>query len=195
MALRLLPARRVLVAAPASRCPSRPLLDERLGRLLHARVERREDAQPALVDALPAEPLDQLAADLLLEIQAEGLADLEAVGQLDRAPSSRAPPSRSSIAPVVDHRLQHDVAARDRAIQVDGRRVARWRLDQAGEQRRLVDGQIARRACRSTRATPPRRRTARRRSTPCSGTARGSRSWCRGSRCSAARMTSFSLRR
>ena len=40
-------------------------------------IERREDAQPALVDALPAEALDQLAADLLLEIQAERLLDLE----------------------------------------------------------------------------------------------------------------------
>jgi hypothetical protein len=47
-----------------------PAGDSAFGSLLHRQVDRREDAQPALVHTLPAESFDQLSPDLLLEILA-----------------------------------------------------------------------------------------------------------------------------
>ena len=106
-------------------------------------VHRGKHAQPALVDALPAEALDELPADLLLEIEAEGLLDLEGVGQLDLCGSRAAPRCRRRWRPIDTIVCSTTLRRRDRAIEVDRRRVARRRLDQAGEQRRFVDVQVA----------------------------------------------------
>ena len=47
------------------------------------------------------------------------------------------------MAPDGDHGLQHDIAPGDRPVEVDGRGIARRGLDQAGEQRRFRDREIA----------------------------------------------------
>ena len=149
-------------------------LDQRFRRLLQRRIDRRVHAQAALVDALPAEAFDQFPADLLLEIEAGRFLDLETV------PSSTgvAAPVRTSawsIAPVDTIAWSTTLRRAIARSRLTGGRIARWRLDQPGEERRLLDRQVARGPCRNIRATPPRRRTGRRRNRPCSGTARGSR--------------------
>ena len=50
-----------------------PAADLGLGGLLHVQVERRVDLQPAFVDALPSEPLDELLAHFFFEVLAERL--------------------------------------------------------------------------------------------------------------------------
>ncbi len=117
------------------------LFDERLGRLLQLRMHRRVDLQAALIHALPAESLDQVAADLFLEIEAEGLGDFERVLQLHVLAAG------SVGCLLVDgagrsHRGEHHVAPRDRSIEVHRGRVAGWGLDQSGEQRRAADRQV-----------------------------------------------------
>ncbi len=115
-----------------------PLFERGLGRFLEVAVDRRVHPKATLVHALPAETLDQLATHLLLEIEAEGFLDLERVDDLDRR-RFRSLRRCGVDRPRVDHRQEDDVPARDRAIEVDVRRVARRRLDEAREQRRLVD--------------------------------------------------------
>ena len=88
---------RVLEARPALDV-LQPVFDHGLGRLLQVAVDRREDAQAALVDALPSESLDELAPDLLLEIEAEGFLDLERVVERDRRGFARSAVA-ASIAP------------------------------------------------------------------------------------------------
>ena len=53
--------------------------NRRLGGLLHGHVDRGVDAQPALVDALPAEPVHELAAHLLLEVEPERFVGVQTV--------------------------------------------------------------------------------------------------------------------
>ena len=61
-----------------------PAADFRLGGLLQIQVERRVDLQPAFVDALPAEPLDELLANLFFEVLAERLLTAQRVAELNR---------------------------------------------------------------------------------------------------------------
>ena len=63
---------------------------------------------------------------------------------------ARTLPGRAVDRAAVEHRLQDDVAARDRALEVDGRRVARRRLHQAGEQRGFRHRQLRRRLAEVT---------------------------------------------
>ena len=119
-----------------------PLLEDLFGRLLQLGIEGRVDAQPALIDALPAEPLDEILANLLLEIEPERFPDLEPVRQPDRLAARRLV-LRSVDRSRSDHRLQDDVAARDGAIEVHRRRVTRRRLNQSREQRGVGDAEIA----------------------------------------------------
>src|SRR5207249_1678884 len=60
------------------------LVDGCLGGDLLLHVDRREDAQTALVYALPAEPIDQLATHLFLEILAVRFLRAQYVGELHR---------------------------------------------------------------------------------------------------------------
>ena len=46
------------------------LIDGGIGGALHVRIDRRVDLQPALLDALVAELLDELAAHFVLEVLA-----------------------------------------------------------------------------------------------------------------------------
>ena len=99
-----------------SRCRRARAPTSRFGGLLHVEIDRRVDLQPALVDALPSEPLHELLAHFFLEV-------------LRRTASSRAQPvveqrgwlrSALLVGRAIDragvaHRLQDDVAPRDRA--------------------------------------------------------------------------------
>ena len=114
-----------------------------LRRLLHVEIDRRVDLEPALVHAVPSEALHELLADFFLEILAEGFLGPQRVGELGPA-SHRAVVRRAIDGAGVAHRLQHHVAARDRAVEADGRRVGRWRFHETGEQRRLGHVQILR---------------------------------------------------
>ncbi len=118
-----------------------PLLDERFGGSLQIAVDRRVDAEAALIDPLEPEPLHQLAADLLLEVETERLPDLERVVHLDGR-RLRARCGRRIDRAEIDHRLEDDVAPRDCAIEVDRRRIGRWTLNQPGQQRRFGHLQI-----------------------------------------------------
>ena len=60
------------------------VLEQLFRRSLQVAVDRRVDAETALVDTLPAKTLDELAPNLFLEIEAEGLLDFEGVVDLDR---------------------------------------------------------------------------------------------------------------
>ena len=155
-----------------------------LGRLLHLDVDGRVDAQPALVDALAAEALDELEPHLLLEVAAERLVAAQRVAcsttlrglRRRRASPRRWRPSRASPA-------ARRCGARPRAR--GSRWAPRWTATSRDRRSSPLRPPSARAtACRSSRATPPRRRRARRRSTSCSGTARGSRSfeYCRSMR-------------
>ncbi len=116
-------------------------LERPLGGLLHRRIDRRVDAQPAARDAAPAEAIDQLAPDLLLEVLAERLVALQAVLQVHRRVPGAIERGPVDL-PVLEHRRQDDVAAGHRLVHVDGGRPRRRRLDDAGDQRRFLDGQV-----------------------------------------------------
>ena len=121
-----------------------PFSSELFRRSLQVAVDRRVDAEAALVDTLPAETLDELAPHLFLEVEAEGLLDFEGVVDLDRR-RLRLFGGRRINRARAHHRLQHDVAARYRSIGVDRGRIARRRLDEAREQRRLRNVELGRR--------------------------------------------------
>jgi hypothetical protein len=114
----------------------------RFGGLLHVEIEGRVHLQAALVDAVPPEALHELLAHLFLEVLAVGLFRAQRVGEA-RLAAQRLLVGRRVDRVVVAHRLEHDVAPRERAIEVDRGRVGRGRLDQAGEQRRFLDVEIA----------------------------------------------------
>jgi hypothetical protein len=119
------------------------VLDRLFRRPLQVRVHRRVHAEAAFRDTRAAEPFDQVLAHLLLEVEAEALLHLEAVGERDLGLL------RAIVLCRVDrfrrhHRLQDDVAARDRAIEIHGRGITRGRLDEPREKRRLFDREIAR---------------------------------------------------
>ena len=170
------PARRAARRAPSAprrRPPPRPSACRMF--------DRREHAQAALVDPLPAEPLDELDAHLFFEVlPVRFVGRGHRAGRPSRARLSATSADRSRR---IDHRLQDDVAACHRALHADRRRVARWRLHQPGEQRGLRDVEFRRVLAEDTRATPPRCRTGRRRNTPCSDRARESAASCTSARC------------
>ena len=113
---------------------------------LQLRIERGADRQAALVELLLAEHLGELAADLLGEIVGG-----EEVRQ--RAPRASTP-SGSALAvlaflggdvAVLDHAVDHPVAALDGALRVAERVVVVRRLGQRGEIGRLGERQLVHR--------------------------------------------------
>ena len=60
-----------------------PFFDDRFRGALERGIDGRVDAKAALVDALPAKPLDQFATNLLFEIETGRFLDLQAVDDLD----------------------------------------------------------------------------------------------------------------
>ncbi len=118
------------------------LFDELFGRLLQRRIQRRVDAQSPLVDALPSEAIDEIASHLLFEVQPGGLLDAEPVHQFHRRRFRGIRGGRVDRAGP-HHRLDDDVAAGNRAIEVHRRGIARRRLNEAGKERRLCDCQVA----------------------------------------------------
>ena len=110
---------------------------------MHIKVDRRVDLQAALVHPIPAEALDELLANVFLEVLPVGFLGTERVGEM-RPASHRRVIGGAVDRPAVAHRLEHDIAPRDRAIEVDRRRVGRRRLDEAGQQRRFLDVEVAR---------------------------------------------------
>ena len=99
-----------------------------------AEVERRLDTQPFVVHAIPSKPRNELLTDLLLEVLSECLFTTQGVSERQRKGASRfvgAPVEQPRLA----HHAQHEIAARDRAFRVHCRRIGRWRLHQAGNQR------------------------------------------------------------
>ena len=114
-----------------------------LRRLLHVGIDGRVDLQPAFADARPAEAIDQLAADLFLEVLAVAFVALDAVFEMDLGGAGALEAGLIERL-VLEHRLEHLRAARDGLVQIDGRRVVRRRLDDAGDHRGFFHRQIHR---------------------------------------------------
>jgi hypothetical protein len=117
--------------------------DGRLGVGLQLHVDGREDAKTPLIDPLPSESIDQFPPHLFLEVLALDAVVAESVAEGDLF-GARALPFGLRDRAILEHRLEHEVAARHRALHVDGRRVGRRRFDEAGQHRRLGDGQFRR---------------------------------------------------
>ena len=115
--------------------------DCRFGDLLHRHVDGRKDAQATLVDALPAEPIHQLAPDLFLEVQPVRFFGPEAVAEDDLGGLCLGTLHGVDVFRL-EHRLEHDVPARCRTGQTDGRRIARRRFHETGEERRFWDVEL-----------------------------------------------------
>jgi len=98
--------------------PLQLLADRGFGRDLHRHVERRKDAEAALIHALPAESLDELDPHLLLEVLAVRLVRAERVAEPHLHRASRLP-RRAIDRAGLEHRLQDEIAPRRRALGTD----------------------------------------------------------------------------
>ena len=114
------------------------LLHIGIGGALHVDVNGGVDLQPALVDSLFAETGNKLTPHVFLEESAIRLFLAERIVQDDLARLCLFQLGIVDDAHLV-HLTQHHGAARERAIQVRRRRVARWSFDETGEQRGLGD--------------------------------------------------------
>src|SRR5207244_12488756 len=81
----------------------------RISALLHRHVDRREDTQTGLVDALPTKPLQEFAANLLLEVLAARLFGAKPVSQHDALVAVRLPGVPFDDA-AVEHHLEDDIS-------------------------------------------------------------------------------------
>ncbi len=123
--------------------PPQPAIDGAIGRLLQLRIERRLDLQPVLIQRIRAVFLLERLPDLLDEVRRDGglrtLLPLEDERTLLRL-------LRFLVRDVAffRHPLQRVVAPHQRRFRIDERAEAAWRLDDAGNDRGLFDGQVLR---------------------------------------------------
>ena len=113
-----------------------------LGRLLQRRHERRADLPVGRMVA--AEPLAELLAQELLRVAAARIARAGIRPDADARPP-RLPLLRLGDEALLAHPRQHDVAARERAVEVRPRRQRRRRARQPGDERALREVQLLRR--------------------------------------------------
>ena len=121
-----------------------PVAQRLVGFRLEARVEAGAHRQAGLVQRLLAIAREQLAADLLGEIGRLDLAGLAPMVQLDRLRLGRIRRRAADIA-VLDHAVEHPVAARRRRLRKARRVVAVRRLWQSAEKGRLAEAQLVER--------------------------------------------------
>ena len=123
--------------------PPQPAIDGAIGRLLQLRIERRLDLQPVLIQRIRAVFLLERLPDLLDEVRRDGglrtLLALQDERTLLRL-------FRFLVRDVAffRHALQHVAAPHQRRFRIDERAEAAWRLDDAGNDRGLFDGQVLR---------------------------------------------------
>ena len=116
-------------------------VDRVTGVLLHLGVDRGVDAQAAAADHAHAVALDQLLLHVVEEVRLAPGRVTRAALEPERGLGGVARLGRRDV-PVVDHCLQHLVAALDCGGRVAERVVLRGRLGQAREQRRLREREV-----------------------------------------------------
>ena len=132
---RRLPPAVALVVAPQS------VLDRPVGASCSFDVERRRHREAVLVQHLRAVLLLEVLADLLDEERRDARRLVGLAARDDRLLLGRVGLRLRDVA-LVGHPLQHEVAARRGALHVDERALPLGRLEDAGDERRLLERQL-----------------------------------------------------